>query len=284
MSVICPVTNKECPYLKKLDTDICPREHDCDAVRESYSGMIQKPPIPRKFLIILFSILLAAIIGVCIVYFIVLDGNLSFLGLGKKASEETPPPNPTITAAPTPIATQEPTATPDPTINPSHTPLPVTTPVPSKLPPVPVTSEAATKPVRIELEGQISEINNVPLDENQNIDVLSTALIISWYEGSYIPGETGSSIMFGYKHFDGMAGVFYNLDKARDGDVIKFTLDNGMVIEQKVTETIICRDGYLPEDLLSLENESPRTVLISETGDIDPDTGRFKDLIVIIIE
>jgi len=48
MSVICPVTNKECPYLKKLDTDICPREHTCDAVKESYSGMLQKPPAPKK--------------------------------------------------------------------------------------------------------------------------------------------------------------------------------------------------------------------------------------------
>jgi hypothetical protein len=282
MSVICPVTNKECPYLKKLDTDICPREHDCDAVRESYAGMIQKPPAPRKFLIILFSALLTLIIGVCIVYFFVLDGDLSVLGLGKKTSDNTPPPSPPATIAPTPTATPEPTATP--TLSPTKTPLPVTTPSSSELPPVPVTSDAATKPVRIEMEGRIAEVMGVPLDENQNIAVLPTALSISWYEGSYMPGETGNCILFGYKHFEGMAGLFYNLDKINNGEAIKFTLDNGTVIEQTVTEINVYQKGLLPKEVFALENPTPRTVMISETGEIDPETGRFTDLIVVILE
>lgn len=280
MSVICPVTNKECPYLKKLDSDVCPREHTCDAVKESYTGMIQKPPMPRKFLIILFSILLVAIIGVSAVYFFVLDGDLSSLGLGNKSSDINPTHNPTISAVPT----TEPTNSPTPSLSATYTPLPVTTPVPSKLPPVQITSKTAEKPVRIEIDGIVAEVKNVPLDENQNIDVLPTALSISWYEGSYLPGATGNSILFGYKHFDGMAGAFYNLDSLRTGDLIIFTLDNGSKIEQTVSETTIYRDGYLPDDVLELENTIARTVLISETGDIDPETGGYKDLIVVIAE
>ncbi|MDX1357304.1 MAG: class F sortase [Clostridia bacterium] len=282
MSVICPVTNKECPYLKKLDTDICPREHTCDAVRESYSGMIQKPPAPRKFLIILFSVLLALIIGISIVYFFVLKGDLTAIGIGRKSADKTHPPSPTVTVAPTPTTTPEPT--PTPSLSPTKTPLPVTTPLPSQLPPVPVTSEAATKPVRIEIGGQIAEVKEVPLDENQNISVLPTALAISWYEGSYMPGDNGNCILFGYKHFDGMAGLFYDLDKVKNGEIIKFTLDNGMVIEQTVTEINVYRDGFLPQEVLALENSTPRTVMISETGEIDPESGTFKDLIVVVSE
>ena len=280
MSVICPVTNKECPYLKKLDTDICPREHTCDAVKESYSGMIQKPPAPKKFLITLFSLLLVAIIGISIVYFFVLDGDLSSFGISKKTAETDPTPGPTLSAVPT----TEPTDSPAPSMSASHTPLPVTTPVPTELPPIPITSQPAKKLVRIEINGVTAEVKNVSLDENQKIDVLPTALSISWYEGSYLPGTTGNCILFGYKHFDGMAGIFYNLDSLRTGDVISFTLDNGTKIEQKVSDTTIYRDGYLPDDVLELENTTSRTVLISETGDIDPETGGYKDLIVVITE
>ena len=280
MSVICPVTNKECPYLKKLDSDVCPREHTCDAVKESYTGMIQKPPMPRKFLIILFSILFVAIIGVSAIYFFVLDGDLSSLGLSKKSSDINPKPNPTISAVPTTAPTNSPT----PSLSATYTPLPVTTPVPSELPPISITSKTAEKLVRVEIDGIVAEVKNVPLDENQNIDVLPTALSISWYEGSYLPGTTGNSILFGYKHFDGMAGIFYNLDSLRTGDIIIFTLDNGSKIEQKVSGTTIYRGGYLPDDVLELENTIARTVLISETGDIDPETGGYKDLIVVIAE
>ena len=118
MQVICPVTNKECPYLKKLDSDVCPREHTCDAVKESYSGMVQKPPAPKKFLIVLFSILLVAVLAVCLIYFIVLDGDLSALGSGKTPS--VPTPAATMTAVPTEESTPQP-ATPVPTLSASHT-------------------------------------------------------------------------------------------------------------------------------------------------------------------
>lgn len=284
MSVICPVTNKECPYLNKLDTDICPREHECDAVKESYSGMIQKPPMPKKFLIILFSVLAVAILSISLVYFLILDGDLSIFKSGKNSSENTPPPGPTLTVVPTQESTPEPIASPVPTLSSSHTPLPVITPEPTALPPVPVTSETASKPVRIEFDGLIAEVKGVPLDENQKIDVLPTSLIISWYEGSYIPGDAGNCILFGYKHYDGMAGLFYNLDSLGIGDIVTFTLDNGTIIEQTVIEKTIYSDGFLPARILELENETPRTTIISETGDIDPQTGTYKDLIAIITE
>lgn len=284
MSVICPVTNKQCPYLKKLDTDICPREHECDAVKESYSGMIQKPPMPKKFFIILFSVLIMAIIGVSLVYFLVLDGDLSFFSPGRYSNKNISPSGSSITAVPSETATENPSYTPVPTLSSSYTPFPVITPEPTQLPPVPITSEAATMPVRIELNGALAEIKGVPLDNNQKIDVLPSSLTVSWYEGSYIPGETGNCILFGYKHYNGMAGIFYNLDSLSIGDTIKFTLDNGTVIEQTVIKTTIYRNGYLPAEILSLDSDSSRTTLISETGDIDSKTGTYNDLIVILTE
>ena len=81
-----------------------------------------------------------------------------------------------------------------------------------------------------------------------------------------------------------MSGAFYNLAKLQPGDKIKFTLDNGTIIEQTVTDNIIYRYGFLPEEVLALENDTPRTVIISETGNINPETGGFMDLIAIIAE
>ncbi len=281
MSVKCPVTNKECPYLKKLDSDICPREHECDVVKESYSKMIQKPPSPRKFLIILFSVLLVSLISVCVVYFFILDKDLSLLGLGNKMSEATPTPVSTAAADPTPENTPGPTSAHNPTETTTAAPTPVSTPAPTALPPVPLTSNSATKPVRIELDDLIAEVQNVPLDENQKIAVLPTARIISWYEGSYLPGNEGNCILFGYKHYGGIAGIFYNLEKLQPGDKITFTLDNGTKITQTVIDSIIYRGGILPNDTFIIESENPRTVIISETGSIDSETGGYIDLIVV---
>ena len=62
------------------------------------------------------------------------------------------------------------------------------------------------------------------LDENQKIAVLPTARIISWYEGSYLPGNEGNCILFGYKHYGGIAGIFYNLEKLQPGDMEELML------------------------------------------------------------
>lgn len=269
MSFKCPVTNKTCPYLKKLDSDVCPREHECEAVKISYSEIGQKPPAPKKFLTILFSALIILLASISIIYFFILDGGVF--------SENTTTP----TTEPTPSVTLsiEPTLTSGFQVTTTTNPPPAS----GTLPQIIKTANPAEKPVRITLDSLeiIAEIRNVPLDENGNISVIFSSYIISWYEGSYLPGENGSCILFGYKYYGGISGVFYSLEKLHTGDAIKFTMDNGSVVEQYIYDIIVYKDGFLTEDVLAIENNYARTVIISETGDIDSETGSYKDLIVV---
>ncbi|MFO7610948.1 MAG: class F sortase [Clostridia bacterium] len=276
MAVKCPVTNKDCPYLQKLETDVCPREHYCDAVKSSYSEILKKPPASRKATALILAAILILLLSALAVYLFVFSNGFPF---GWNSQAENTPGNslPNITGSPTPVPTQVEGVVVETTSSPTAMPLPTQ----SALPPVPVTDEAAVKPVRIESEDILAEVRNASLDEEGKISVISSAEIVSWYEGSHLPGESGNCILFGFKHYGGLAGAFFPLDKLRTGDTITFTLDNGLKVVQQVYDSIIYRNGFLPAEVLALERDEPRTVIISETGDINPDTGRYLDFIVV---
>ena len=59
MITICPVTGKACPYDQKLNSGVCPKEHECDIIRAEYSHMLKKPPSPRKYIFISLAVVLA---------------------------------------------------------------------------------------------------------------------------------------------------------------------------------------------------------------------------------
>ncbi|MBN2558068.1 MAG: class F sortase [Clostridia bacterium] len=276
MAVKCPVTGKECPYLQKLETDVCPREHDCDAVKNSYSEIIKKPPASKKTVALIIAAILILLASILAVYLFVFSNGFPF---GWNSQGKNNPGNPSANQPET--STASPTQADGAAVE--TTSPPTSIPIPSKtaLPPVPVTGEAALKPVRIESDDILAEIREVPLDQDGKIEVISSAEIVSWYEGSYLPGETGNCIIFGFRHFGGLAGALYPLDKLRTGDIIIFTLDNGLKVVQQVYDSIIYRDGFLPAEVFALDGDEPRTVIISETGNIDPTTGRYLDFIVV---
>lgn len=267
MKVICPVTKKECPYLDKLETDVCPREHYCDQVRDSLSKITKKPPSLKKRIILASAFI--AIAAVLLVYFFVFDNFLFNKGNAEGPDVSNPPP---VNSDASGIEVK-------PTANPSFAPLPT----PSALPEIPVTGGPAETPSRIVVDGIEAEILPVPLDEYGMIKVVHSPSKLSWYEESAIPGEDGNSIIFGYKYYMGMAGIFNSLDSLKPGDKVGFTLDNGVNVELTVYDVAVYENGRLDDDVLSLSITDSRTVLISETGDIDPESGQYEDLVAVFL-
>lgn len=263
MKVICPVTGSSCPYDQKLDAGVCPREHECDIARAAYSKMLKKPPSARKPIYISLAVVLLLAVA-AILYFFVFNGNLTFL-------QKSP--------SPTGIVEQTPSPSAQPTVQPSA----VSTPEPTELPGIPATGEDAEYVSRISFLDDIHEVKVVGLDPAKRIKAYPDALIVSWYEGSYLPGEKGNSIFFGFRHFGGVSGAFYSLQELDTGDTVTFTLDNGTLIEQSVYEIFIYDEDQLPDDVFALENNTSRTVLISQAGVVDSLTGDYTDMIVVYL-
>jgi|GEM_PF-3146236 len=268
MTVICPVTGKKCPYDQKLDSGVCPREHECDIIRAEYSMMIKKPPSPRKKIYISAGAVLILVVAV-LLYFFVFDGNLDFLSRKEKTAENTQTPPP-VTETSIPQPTSAPTAAP--------------TPEPSQLPAVPVTNEDPMSVVRLTILGTTYKVKNVGLDSERKIEAYPDAAVISWYEGSYLPGGAGNSILFGFKYYGGVSGAFYSLETLSSGDSISFTLDNGTTMELEVMYTQVYDRNNIPSTVFELETTSPHTVLITQYGSIDPLTNDYTDMLVVFLK
>ena len=269
MVIICPVTGKACPYEQKLNSGVCPREHECDIIRAEYAGMLKKPPSPRKYIYISLAVVLV-LATAAVLYFFVFDGTLDFLKASRGVSETT-----SMTPSPTP--------TPFSTVEPTVAPTAVPTPVPTNLPAVPITEADPSSVVRINVAGILHEVKKVGLDKDLKIKAYPDARIVSWYEGSYLPGGAGNSILFGFKYFGGVSGTFDGLDTLVPGDKIGFTLDNGKTLELEVYDTESYAKDSIPPSVFELENSSPHTVLITQTGEIDPETLDYKDMLVVFL-
>lgn len=76
-----------------------------------------------------------------------------------------------------------------------------------------------------------TSIENVGLLPNGQMDEPSTMEDVAWYEGGYMPGEQGSSVLAG--HVDSRTGpaIFFDLHKLEQGDEIILTDEDG---EEKV--------------------------------------------------
>ncbi len=269
MKTICPVTGNECPYDQKLISGVCPKEHECDVIRAEYANMLKKPPMPQKYILISLAVVIV-LATASILYFLVFDGTLDFRKNNIEVHETALP-----TSSPAPIIVNTAQSTPKPTA--------VTTPGPTVLPAVPITDAEASSIVRINISGILHEVKNVGLDLYQRIEAYPDARIVSWYDGSDLPSGSNNSILFGFKYYNGLSGAFYFLDTVEVGDKIGFTLDNGTVVDLEIYDKKVYGKNSLPTEVFELESTSPRTVLITQSGDINSSTGDYMDMLVVYL-
>jgi LPXTG-site transpeptidase (sortase) family protein len=75
----------------------------------------------------------------------------------------------------------------------------------------------------------------VGLTNDNAVDVPQQLTDVAWFNGSALPGKPGVTFLVGH-YAAGYGGVFDNLTKIKDGDIIEMTDANNNVFKYKVTE------------------------------------------------
>lgn len=75
----------------------------------------------------------------------------------------------------------------------------------------------------------------VGLTADNAVDVPQQLSDVAWFNGSALPGKPGVTFMVGH-YAAGYGGVFDNLTKIKEGDVIELTDSNNTILKYKVTE------------------------------------------------
>ena len=278
MATICPITDEKCPYNMTLNNDICEDELTCPIVDTSFRKIKhRKRSNNRKFKFKTLIYIITFLCACCLIY-------LSFFtNIFNPKESSVSPTNPTPTIASTSILETTKT-TEEPLVLVNNYITTNTTETISTLEEIKITENAPLAPRRINIDSIsiYAEIVNVPLNKYNLIETFSSKDIVSWYENSALPGETGNCILSGNKYFNNFTAVFNDLDQLVIGDLIIFTLDNGTKITQEIFDIILIEGSILPKSILALESESPLTTIISKTGSINKDTGDFERFIIIL--
>lgn len=123
---------------------------------------------------------------------------------------------------------------------------------------------APVEPVGVEPNG---EMEIPPADE------------VGWYRFGAAPGEAGSAVLAAHVAYDGVDGVFRDLDRLDAGDEVAVTFDDGTTASYRVTEVVTHAKDALPDDLFARRGPE-RLVLITCGGDFNPSLRSYEDNVV----
>lgn len=132
-----------------------------------------------------------------------------------------------------------------------------------------------------DLDVRTAPIEPVGIEANGELEVPG-AEAIGWYEfGAGIGGGQGSTVLAGHIAYNGVDGVFRNLDRMQPGQI--FTVDHeGSALPYEVTEVIQYTKEALPIDDLFREDGEERLVLITCGGSFNPSLRSYDDNVVVI--
>ena len=123
---------------------------------------------------------------------------------------------------------------------------------------------APVLPVGVEPDG---EMEIPPADE------------VGWYRFGAAPGEAGSAVLAAHVAYDGVDGVFRNLDRLRAGDEVEVVFDDGARSRWVVTEVSTHRKDALPDELFDRSGPE-RLVLITCGGQFNPSLRSYDSNVV----
>lgn len=132
-----------------------------------------------------------------------------------------------------------------------------------------------------DLDVRSAPIQPVGIEDNGELEVPG-AEAIGWYQfGAGIGGGRGSTVLAGHIAYNGVEGVFRNLDQMETGQV--FTVDHeGSTLSYEVTEVIQYTKEALPIEDLFREDGEERLVLITCGGSFNPSLRSYDDNVVVI--
>lgn len=139
------------------------------------------------------------------------------------------------------------------------------------------------EPERIEIPilGIDAHIEHVGLLENGQMDEPSNMEDIAWYEGGYMPGEQGSSVLAGHVNSREGPAVFFDLESLEQGDEIIITGGEGEERVFVVQESLAYDRNDAPLQNIFGYSYQSQLNLITCTGEFNQEAGTHDERLVV---
>jgi len=148
-------------------------------------------------------------------------------------------------------------------------------------------SVAANHPkfIRIgELGGKSSRILRMGVDKNNAISNPRSIWDAGWYDGSSLPGDkVGASLILGHVSGPNDPGIFYNLYRLKEGDIIEVEMGDGTVYEYRVVgkEEVSTDSINMNDYLVSKDIDKPGLTLMTCAGEFNPSTQQYENRLAV---
>jgi LPXTG-site transpeptidase (sortase) family protein len=123
-----------------------------------------------------------------------------------------------------------------------------------------------------------TRILRMGLDKDGSIKTPRNVWDTGWYEGSSKPGDSnGAALVMGHVSGPTNGGIFYNLYRLTDGDMINITQGDGTIYSYKVvSKEEVPADGMNMNNYLVSKNvDKPGLTLMTCAGEFNPKTQTF---------
>lgn len=140
-----------------------------------------------------------------------------------------------------------------------------------------------SQPVRVRVPaiGVSSQIVNLGLQSNRQMEVPTTTAQTGWYDASPTPGELGPAILAGHVTLRGQDAVFLRLGTMKEGQRIEVDRKDGSTAVFQVEQVAQYSKSAFPTDKVYGSIDRAALRLITCGGVLDGETKRYSDNVVV---
>lgn len=150
--------------------------------------------------------------------------------------------------------------------------------------PIPLEIHDEGDPVKLTLPALNVSSSLVPLgltpSREHEVPPVETPLQAGWYTGGPRPGEPGPAIILGHINGGGRPGIFHDLAKLKNGDLIDVFMQTGVLRTFQVYKVETVEKDSFPADRVYAESSDPQIRLITCGGDYNASTHSYKSNII----
>ena len=191
-------------------------------------------------------------------------------------TDETPEPSETP-VQPDPPVTQEPSA---PSFEPDTEPEPEQEEDPPEEEPPDLGLTSLPVRMRIPALSLDYEIRPTGADKNGTMQIVPALAVISWFDRSSIPGNSGNAILGGHNTWKGERSRIYSLDKLEIGDELEIEYEDGTVHMFYMESVFVYLLATAPADKIMDTGGEARLTLITCKPPFNTSTGTSDNRIV----
>jgi len=149
--------------------------------------------------------------------------------------------------------------------------------------PPPAMGRSAPENIRVPALGVTSELMDLGLLADGTLEVPPGPFPAGWYTGAPTPGETGPAIIAGHVSWNGVDGVFADLDTLRPHDRVIVERTNGSKAVFEVSEVVEYEKSAFPTRVVYGDIDHAGLRLIT-CGGYNEQTGEYEDNTVAFAE